>query len=466
MRVGRFFLILLLLILVGIGGFFVYAYRPAIAEVARPDAGGFDPKLVQKGSEVAALGNCNVCHTAEGGRTFAGGLAIPTPFGVVYSTNITPDETTGIGRWPEEAFRRAMREGVDRAGNHLYPAFPYDHYTLLTDEDIRALYAYMMTRPPAAAADRENELRFPYNIRPILAGWKLLFLTKGPYVADASKSAEWNRGAYLVEGGGHCGSCHTPRNAFGAERKGAHLAGAPVEGWYAYAINAASPAPIPWTAESIAEFMKNGYNRTHGMARGPMAPVVGNTGVLPDADLRAIGVYLASLMGEPSAERKRRAEELMKQDRGNTTPQSGDSQVLPGASPVENHPGAAIYAAACASCHESGRPVPFGGLDLARSTAIHGPNPKNIVNVVLFGIPQAEGEQSGVMPGFDATLSERQLADLLAYLRTRYAKEQPAWTGVEELIREARSGAGGLRIYAADGTSYAPADTSQRKVPQ
>jgi mono/diheme cytochrome c family protein len=201
----------------GVAGFAV-AWRPAISAIEPPAPPSFDTALVRRGRDLAALGNCNDCHTVRGGKTFAGGLAVPTPFGTIYSSNITPDADTGIGRWPEMAFRRAMRSGVDRDGAHLYPTFPYDHFTNVTDEDDRALYAYLMTRPAVHAPTRANKLAFPLDQRFVVAGWKLLFLRRGTYQPDGTKSAEWNRGAYLVEGLAHCGACHTPRNALGAER--------------------------------------------------------------------------------------------------------------------------------------------------------------------------------------------------------------------------------------------------------
>ena len=172
------------------------------------------------GARLAAIGNCNVCHTAPGGAPFAGGLALPTPFGTIQSTNITPDPATGIGRWSETAFVRAMREGVDREGRHLYPAFPYDHFTRVTDQDNRALYAYLMTRRPIQASPPPNDLRFPFDQRILLAGWKMLYLRQGPLAIETDRSPEWNRGRYLVEGLGHCGACHTPRDGLGAEQRG------------------------------------------------------------------------------------------------------------------------------------------------------------------------------------------------------------------------------------------------------
>ena len=168
---------------------FAVAWRPTIAAIAPPAPSSFDPALVKRGRDLAAIGNCNTCHTARGGQNYAGGLPVPTPFGTIFSSNITPDADTGIGRWSEEAFQRAMRTGVDRAGRHLYPTFPYDHFTNVSDEDDRALYAFLMTRPPVPALPPENLLSFPLNQRPVIAGWKLLFLRSDGFRAEATSMA-------------------------------------------------------------------------------------------------------------------------------------------------------------------------------------------------------------------------------------------------------------------------------------
>jgi mono/diheme cytochrome c family protein len=232
------------IVVAGVAAGFAVAWRPAIAAIEPPAPQSFDAALVRRGRDLAAIGNCNDCHTVRGGKVFAGGLPVPTPFGTIFSSNITPDAETGIGRWPEAAFRRAMRSGVDRDGQHLYPTFPYDHFTNVSDEDDQALYAYLMTRQPVHAPARENQLSFPLDQRFVVAGWKLLFLRRGTYQPDSARSAEWNRGAYLVEGLAHCGACHTPRNLLGAERASAQFAGGDVDNWQAYAINGQSPSGL------------------------------------------------------------------------------------------------------------------------------------------------------------------------------------------------------------------------------
>ena len=464
---------LLVLILIGAAGFAALAWRSEIDPVQQIAATDLKPEAVAHGAELATIGNCNVCHTAKGGEVFAGGLPLPTPFGTVYSTNITPDPDTGIGRWSEAAFLRAMREGVDREGHHLYPAFPYDHFTLVTDEDVGSIYAFLMTRRPVRATAPANGLPFPLNVRPILAGWKLLFLHKGPYVADAAQSPEWNRGRYLAEGLAHCGACHTPRNRFGAERRDARFGGGEAEGWNAYPINAASPAPVPWDADALTAFLRQGWHPVHGTARGPMSPVTTDLGSVPEADARAIAVYVASVMGEPSAERKAQGEALLRglepADTG-SVPSSGDSLTVPNPGDVPQgdakaagggSAGEAIYVGACSACHDSGRPLPFGGLHLALSTAVHASNPKNIANVVFAGLAQSPGESSAVMPGFAGALSDEQTVELLTYLRARFT-DFPPWDDLPAIVRQARADIPGLTRHPTPGNQAAPADTSPK----
>ena len=237
--------------------------RPSIRS-CRPVASSFDPAIVRRGAELALIGDCKTCHTAPGGRVFAGGLAMPTPFGTIYSTNITPEPETGIGSWSEAAFKRAMREGVDRRGRKLYPAFPYDHFTLTTDDDIKALYAFFMTRDPVKVTAPANALPFPINVRLVLAGWKLLFLRERRLDPDPSRDEVWNRGRYLVEGLGHCGACHTPRNLMGAEEKSHEFQGGEAEGWRAYALGAASQSPMPWNEAALDQYLSKG---SHGRFR-------------------------------------------------------------------------------------------------------------------------------------------------------------------------------------------------------
>jgi mono/diheme cytochrome c family protein len=456
MRLIRVLLVLAVLLIIACVGFVAATWKPEIPRVARPDPASFDPAIVKHGAQLAAVGNCIACHTVPGGKAFAGGLAVPTPFGTIYSTNITPDEKTGIGSWSGDAFRRAMRQGTDRDGNHLYPAFPYDHFTLVSDDDDRALYAYLMTRQPVEATAPRNELVFPLNIRPLVAAWDLLFLKEGPYEPDPAQSDDWNRGAYLAEGLGHCGACHTPRNPLGGERRAHALSGGEAEGWVAYAINSQSPAPIPWDQDSLTFYLRHGFHPAHGVSRGPMAEVTGNLAGLPDRDVAAIATYVAGLMDTPSPERQQQAEELRKKipDGSIAVPASNDSQAVPDNAQDR---GAAIYRAACATCHESRRPLPFGGLPFDLSTAVNAPDPQNIINVVMFGLPPADGELSAVMPAFGGSLNDADIVALLQHLRRTFTK-QPDWTDLDAEVAETRSGAHVVRVQPADGIERGPAN--------
>lgn len=427
---------------------FAIAWRPAIAAIDPPGSQFFDAALVKRGRDLAAIGNCNDCHTPRGARNFAGGVPVSTPFGTIFSTNISPDAETGIGRWSEAAFRRAMQSGVNREGRHLYPTFPYDHFTNVSAEDDRALYAFLMTRQPVRAPARENQLSFPFNQRLAIAGWKLLFLRHDSYRPDPKQSAEWNRGGYLVEGLAHCGACHTPRNALGAERASAQFAGGDVDNWHAFALNDQSRSPVPWTADALFAYLSHGFHPDHGTARGPMAEVVSNLSSVPSGDVRAIAVYMAGVSGASAADRRE---------------QGGAASARSEAASRNNAAGSAIYAAACASCHESGRPLPYGGVDLGLSTAIASPDPRNLANIVLSGISAVEGERSPIMPGFAASMNDEQASSLLNYLRARFSG-QPAWTDLSKTIAEARR-TQTVSLQTSSAPQNAPADIKQREKP-
>jgi mono/diheme cytochrome c family protein len=430
--------------------FIAIAWRPSIDPIDPPPTKSFEAGLVEHGAELAALGGCNACHTAQSGRAFAGGLGLPTPFGTIYATNITPDVETGIGRWSQKAFRRAMREGVDRMGRHLYPAFPYDHFTLLTDEDVSALYAYFMTREPVRATTPPNDVAFPLNVRLLIAGWKLLYLRPGPYQLDPAQSHEWNRGAYLVEGLAHCGACHTPRNVLGAEKPHDRFGGGQAEGFDAYALDRTSPAPVPWDATALRFYLRNGWHEAHGVAFGPMAPVIDSLDSLSTFDVNAICAYMAPIVGVSG---RRASQEMVErvQAQGQAARPAPDAAAS----------GANIYQGACAPCHQNGRALPFGGIDLALSTGLSAPTARNVINVVLWGLPAAEGERSPIMPGFAGALNDEQLAALVSYLRSRFS-DRPPWTDIGTEIRNARTGHRPL-VYSTHGSDPTEAIVSQRE---
>lgn len=399
----------------GLTGFGILAWRSAIAPVALPAPGSFAPELIAKGEALAGGGYCAACHTAKGGQTFAGGYEMATPFGVIYSTNITPDPETGIGTWSEAAFRRAMHEGVSRDGSHLLPVFSYDHFTKLSDEDVRALYAYFMTRTPVHAPARRNGIPFPFNIRYLQAGWKLLFFRPGRFEPDATKSDEWNRGAYLALGLSHCGACHTPRNLLGAEKLGNSYGGAVIDNWVAPPLTVANPAPAPWTREELYDYLRTGVSKLHGSAAGPMSPVIQGLAALPDSDVRAIATYFVDVD---------RAEDRLPSVSGAVTLAMSSAAAKEG---TRFDPDTRLYIAACASCHYNGGTAPLAARpDLALNSAVHLSDPSNLIQVILRGIGAEEGMPGVVMPAFGGALSDVDIARIAAYLR-RTRTRLPAW---------------------------------------
>jgi nicotinate dehydrogenase subunit B len=401
----------------------------SIAPVARPDPSAYSAATIAKGAQLAALGNCAVCHTTTGDAVNAGGRAIPTPFGTIWSTNITPDPETGIGAWSYPAFERAMRDGIHRDGRHLYPAFPYNHFAKTADADLQALYAYLMAQPAVRAANRGPALAFPFNVRTLMAGWNALFHDSAAFVPDAAKSQSWNRGAYLVEGLGHCGACHTPRNALGAEKANAYLTGGFAEGWEAPALTSLSQAPIPWSEDELYAYLRSGESRFHGVAAGPMAPVVKNLAVLPDDDIRAMAVYLGSFNENAVGKSEQQALAARLE---NATAISG----------VASSPGARLYQGACAVCHEVGGAPLFGARpSLSLNSNLHSTSPDNLIQLILHGIAAPASSDLGYMPGFKENFNDRQVAELVGYLRRQFAPDKPAWTGVDASIGRIRRAA-------------------------
>jgi nicotinate dehydrogenase subunit B len=400
--------------------------RAAISPVAPPDPTLYSATTIARGKMLAALGDCAICHTAPSGQAFAGGLGIETPFGTVYSTNITPDVKTGIGGWSYDAFTRAMRQGISRDGHHLYPVFPYTDFTKTSDADLEALYAYLMMRPAVSAVTPTSRLAFPMNIRPVMAAWNLLFHRSGAYQPDSTRSAEWNRGAYLVEGLGHCGGCHTPRNMLAAEVASKPLGGGWADGWEAPPLNGLSYAPIPWSEAELFTYLRTGFSPLHGPAAGPMAPVVKEMAALPDSDLRAVAHYLASLAPPVSAETEaQRATEIAAETRGAMLTSAG--------------PGARIYQGACAVCHEPSAPPQFGVQpNLALNTNLRSARADNLIRTILEGIQQPALNHLGAMPAFARALNDRQIAELVGFLRRKYAPKQELWTDVEQTVAQLR----------------------------
>ncbi|MEZ5664139.1 MAG: molybdopterin cofactor-binding domain-containing protein [Burkholderiaceae bacterium] len=407
-------------------------WRSAIAPVAPSTATVYTQATIEKGRQLAALGNCAHCHTVDDRSPLAGGLAMDTPFGTVYSTNITPDVATGIGAWSFSAFQRAMREGVSRDGRHLYPAFPYTAYSRMSDDDLTALYAYLMSLPPVRAEAPASQLTFPFSARPLMAGWNALYLEPGPReVKVAGRSEQWLRGEYLVNGVGHCGACHTERNALGAERDGpAYLGGAMVKGWEAPSLTARHPGPVPWTENAFYDYLRRGHSPEHGMAGGPMADVVRNLQDVPDADLKAMAHYLASFGQPASAE------------------QAGQAAVQTVATaaagaPLLQGPAQRLFDQACAACHHDGQGPQLLGVNvpLALNSNLHSDRPDNLLRSILEGVQAPPSREVGFMPAFGDAFDDRQLVELATYMRQRFAPGKPAWTDLPAAVARARSAA-------------------------
>lgn len=360
-------------------------------------------ELVARGEYLARAGNCMACHSARGGAPWAGGRAIDTTFGTFYTTNLTPDPDTGLGNWTAEDFWLALHEGRSRNGRLLYPAFPYTSYTHVTREDSDALWAYLQTLPATRQASRPHVLRFPYDSQTALTVWRALYFKPAVFQADASQSAAWNRGAYLVQGLGHCSACHAPRNALGASKDADKLAGGLMAGlnWYAPSLGSPSEAGMQdWKRADVIALLRDGITHDASVA-GPMAEVVfGSTQYLSAGDLDALATYLQALPATPSAAATGRAIAL---------------------DDVQRARASRLYAEHCASCHGergegSGRIYP--ALDGNRAVTLD--PPANPLRMVLGGgfAPATQGNPRPFgMPPFAASLSDEDIALVVSYIR-------------------------------------------------
>lgn len=416
-----------IVVIVGAAAWFWITSAPEIPAAPPPTRESLDREAIERGEELALIGDCSACHTAVGGDALAGGLGLPTPFGTIYSTNITPDPETGIGTWPLEAFARAMRRGLDREGNHLYPAFPYDHFTRTTDADIAALYAWLMSQPPVVAKSPQNDMPFPFSYRPVLAGWKFLFLDTSPFEADPALDEEQAHGAYLVASLGHCGACHSPRNMFGAVIEAHAFEGGEAEGWTVPSIGAASRAPMSWTADDYVEYLFDGWTAAHGVAAGPMTSVANHLYDANEDDVFAMAAYLASLTPEPDeAARAAALKQAAALDWIEGAPSGGfetpeDAALLAGE---------AIFGKNCARCHKE-RVAETQPASLALTPPITEDSPQNLAHVVLRGIVPPYGARQRTMP--KRLLSAEEMANLAAYVRWRFSN-LPPWDNITETV--------------------------------
>jgi len=379
----------------------------AIAARAAEDSQAFEK--IERGRYLVVLGDCVGCHTAPGGKPFAGGAALETPFGALLGPNITPDVATGIGAWSEEDFRRAMHEGIGRDGARLYPAMPYPAYTKVTHDDVSAIWAYLRTLDPVSNEVQPNQLRFPFNVRrPATSTWDLINFKPGVFQPDPAKSDVWNRGAYLVEGLGHCGTCHTPKNITGGDRGSEALQGALLQDWYAPDLTEDPRTGIgSWSIEDIVRYLKTGAN-SYDIASGPMAEAVSNsTSKMTDADLLAIATYL--------------------KDRA---PRSGRAVTALAADNPRMVAGQAIYEDRCAACHSRrGAGVPSLFPRLASAPLVQSADPTSLIRVVLIGnraVATSAAPTAPAMPAFGWNLNDTEIADVLTYVRNTWGNAASA----------------------------------------
>jgi mono/diheme cytochrome c family protein len=369
-------------------------------------------ETIARGKALTTAGGCASCHTADPAKPFAGGKRIDTPFGAIYSANLTPDIDTGLGGWSEEDFHRALRYGVAPDGARYYPAFPYPNFTKLTRDDLAAIRAYLATLAPVRNKPPPPQLRWPLNYRVVMRLWDFLFFRPGIFQPDQQKSTAWNRGGYLVEGVAHCGACHTPKNMFGADRHGQAYGGGPVEGWFAPRLdNAARSGLSSWSIDDIVEYLQSGRNgRSH--AGGPMAEVVVNsTALMSDADVRAIAVYLKDLPAgtpEPSI----------------TPPPEAGMKA-----------GKAIYDHACIACHEAdGSSAPRIYPPLPGNANLQSADSLSTLRILLDGaqtMTTPRAPNTGSMPAYAKDLSDQEIADVANYIRNSWGNAAPLVTAAE-----------------------------------
>jgi mono/diheme cytochrome c family protein len=366
-------------------------------------------ETIAHGKALTEAADCASCHTADPAKPFAGGKRIDTPFGAIYSPNLTPDRDTGIGAWSDEEFRRALRYGVRPDGSRYYPAFPYPYFTKMTRDDLLAIRAYLATLAPAQNSPPPPELRWPLNYRMVMRLWNYLFFRPGIFEPDQQKSAEWNRGGYLVTGAAHCGACHTPKNMFGADKRGRTLGGGLVQGWFAPRLDEAARSGLKsWSVDDIAEYLASGRNgKSH--AGGLMAEVVVNsTSKMSDADVHAIAVYLKDLPAGTS-----------------------EPAVTPPPQP-EMAAGKAIYDHLCIACHEAdGSGTPRIYPPLPGNANLQANDPASTLRIMLDGaqtVTTPRAPNTGSMPPYAKDLSDQQIADVTNYIRNSWGNAAPLVT--------------------------------------
>ena len=373
---------------------------------------------IERGRYLATAGDCIACHTRPSGKPFAGGLAIETPFGNIVSPNITPDRETGIGSWTDDEFVRAMQEGIGRHGQHLYPAFPYPSFTKVSRTDILAIKTYLGTLDPEINAVVSNQLPFPFSVRASLIAWNALNFTPGEWQPRADRSAEWNRGGYLVEGLGHCAACHTPKTITGGDERSETYKGGVIQNWFAPALTNDDRTGLgKWSVPDVVEYLKTGHNK-FAAASGPMAEVVRySTSRLAEPDLAAIAIYL-------------------KDSPGTSTVPAAIAANDPGFSAGKD-----MYRASCSACHgQDGAGVKGLFPALAGSGSVQSINVTSMIRVVLQGVRSVATDRAvtgAAMPAFDSKYSDEQIAQILTYIRNDWGnRAAPASVGEVTTLRK------------------------------
>ncbi|HKD52586.1 MAG TPA: c-type cytochrome [Steroidobacteraceae bacterium] len=392
---------------------FATACAPHLA-VADNQPSGQDFSLIERGRYLAVLADCTGCHTDPNSEVqFGGGRSIETPFGNVLASNITPDNDTGIGAWSDDEFDAAVRFGKRPDGKLLYPAMPYPYYTHMSRADIVAIRAWLNTLPSVHNPVDENQLPFPFNIRTGMHAWDGLYFSPGSVKPNPNKSAQWNRGAYLVLGPGHCAACHTPKTTLGGDVSAKPLQGSPLQGWFAPDITASEALGLgKWSVEDIVAYLKTGHNR-FSAATGPMAEeVADSTSHINAADLEAIAVFLKDQAG-PSAS-------------GGTPLSAHDPAMVAGG---------AIYLDRCAACHrEDGKGIPFLIPDLALASSVASREPTSLLRVVVHGsqsVATAGEPTAPAMPAFGWQLTDAQIAAVTTFVRNSWGHAAPATSSGE-----------------------------------
>ena len=383
-----------------------------------------------RGRYLTHAADCVACHTAKGGKEFAGGLAFKTPFGVLYAPNITPDPETGIGAWSDAEFIKAMHEGVGRGGKKLYPAFPYASYTYLTNEDVLAIKAYLFSLPPVKSTPPENDLSFPFNQRSLMSVWAMLFNPNERFKPAPEQSAEWNRGAYLVEALGHCGECHTPRNAMQALDNQKKFAGAVTVGWKAYNITSDPASGVgDWSNEQLAQYLSSGHAEGRGTATGPMGEAVDfSLRHLSPSDIHSIVAYLRSVPAIQSSNAPPKAAGPAPHEHKQMLVQTVDPR------------GKQIFEGACVTCHDWNGSGPLTSYaTLTGSRSINDPSAVNVAQVVMSGAQRVGNNGTVFMPAFGHAYSDTEIAAVANYVTARFGGKGAELTAarVAELRQQA-----------------------------